>query len=110
MRIEELQSNLEAHELRLTERTSEREVKQALKAYFVKKDQKHSWSEAKNRRGDRFQKSESSDEKKHHKGKEKYDKKKVQCYCCKQFDHFAKDCWSNKGRKSEEANILRGGY
>src|ERR1043165_82227 len=84
MRIEELQSSLEAHELRLTGRTFEREVEQALKASFVKKDQKPSWSEAKNRRGDRFQKSKSSDEKKHHKGKEKSDKKKVQCYCCKQ--------------------------
>src|ERR1044072_3734826 len=72
MRIEELQSSLEAHELRLTERTSEREVKQAIKASFVKKDQKNFWVEAKNRRGDRFQKSENStsDEKKHQKGKE----------------------------------------
>src|ERR1051325_10422523 len=107
MRIEELQSSLEAHELRLIERTSERKVEQALKASFVKKDQKHSWSEAKNRRGDRFQKSETStsDEKKHQKRKEK---KKVQCYCCKQFGHFARDCWSNKGRKSDEENIARG--
>src|SRR3954470_3270621 len=49
MRIEELQSSLEAHESRLTERTFEREVEQALKASFVKKDQKQSWLEAKNR-------------------------------------------------------------
>ena len=48
MRIEELQSSLEAQELRLTERTSEREVEQALKASFVKKDQKQ------NRRGAGF--------------------------------------------------------
>src|SRR3954471_3385560 len=99
MRIEELQSSLEAQELRLTERTSEREVEQALKASFVKKDQKH-------RRGDRFQKEAStSDEKRYQKGK---DKKKVQCYCCKQFGHFARDCLANKGRRSEEANIARG--
>src|ERR1044072_6127155 len=80
MRIEELQNSLEAHELCLTERTSEREVEQALKASFIKKDQKHSWSEANNRCGDRFQKSEisTSDEKKYHKGKEKSDKTKVQ--------------------------------
>lgn len=95
MRIEELQSSLEAQELRLIERTSEREVEQALKASFVKKDQKQ------NRHGGSFQKSETSisDEKKYHKGKEKFDKKKVQRYCCKQFGHFAKDCWLNKGRK-----------
>lgn len=44
MRIEGLQSSLEAQELRLSERTSEREVEQPLKASFVKKDQKKSWS------------------------------------------------------------------
>ncbi|XP_050876797.1 uncharacterized protein LOC127080519 [Lathyrus oleraceus] len=64
---EKMQSSLEAQELHLTERTSEREVEQALKASFVKKDQKQSWSEAKKRH----------------------------------------DYWSNKKRKSEEANITR---
>ncbi|XP_058775536.1 uncharacterized protein LOC131649795 [Vicia villosa] len=99
MRIEELQSSLEAQELCLTKRTSEREVKQALKASFVKKDQKL-------KKHGRSQKSEVfySDEEKHQKGKEKYDKKMVQCYCCNRFGHFAKDCWSNK----EEAKIARG--
>src|ERR1051325_12106409 len=98
MRIEELQSSLEAHELRLTERTSEREVVHTLKASFVKKDQKL-------KKHGRSQKSEAfySDEK-HQKGKEKYDKIMVQCYYCKQFGHFARDCWSNK----EEAKIARG--
>ena len=38
MKIEELQSSIEAHELHLTDRTSEREVEQALKASVVKKD------------------------------------------------------------------------
>jgi hypothetical protein len=60
IRIEELQSSLEAHELRMTERTSKREAEQALKASVVKKDQKQ------NRR-DRAQMSEAfySDEKKY---------------------------------------------
>ena len=108
MRIEELQSSLEAQELRLTERTSEREVEQqALKATSDRRYQKQ--SEAR-RRSDGGQKSESSTsdrQKNAQKGKEKYDKKKIQCYCCKKFGHFARDCWSNKERKSEEANIAR---
>lgn len=35
---------------------------------------------------------------------EKYDKRKVQCYYFKKFGHFAADYWSNRERKSEEAN------
>src|SRR3954465_3076079 len=94
MRIEELQSSLEAQELRLTERTSEREVEQALKASFVKKDQKHSWSESKNRRGDRFQKEAStSDEKKYHKGKEK---KKVNVTIANSLAILLETVWQTK--------------
>ncbi|KAK2387936.1 hypothetical protein QL285_061661 [Trifolium repens] len=102
MRVEELESSLEAHELRMTERTSEREAEQALKASFVNKDQKQ------NRHG-RAQMSEAfySDEKKYQKRKEKSDKKNVQCYCCKNFGHYANDCLLNKERESEEANIAR---
>ncbi|KAK2363545.1 hypothetical protein QL285_088517 [Trifolium repens] len=102
MRVEELQSSLEAHELRMTERTSEREAEQALKASFVKKDQKQ------NRHG-RAQMSESfySDRKKYQKRKEKSDKKNVQCYCCKNFGHYANDCLLNKERELEEANMAR---
>ncbi|CAI8612294.1 unnamed protein product [Vicia faba] len=73
MRIEELQSSLKTQELCLTERTSEREVEQTLKASFVKNDQNQ-------KKQDRSQKSENN------------------------FDHFAKDCWSNK---EEETKIAR---
>ncbi|KAK2434653.1 hypothetical protein QL285_019786 [Trifolium repens] len=109
MRIEELQSSLEAQELRLTERNSEREVEQqALKADSGKNHQKKSWSEAK-RRSDGVQKPETSnsDKQKYQKGKEKFDKKKIQCYCCQKFGHFASECRSNKERESEEANMAR---
>ncbi|KAK2405626.1 hypothetical protein QL285_054842 [Trifolium repens] len=109
MRIEELQSSLEAQELRLTERNSEREVEQqALKADSGKNYQKKSWSETK-RRSDGVQKLETStsDKQKYQKGKERFDKKKIQCYCCQKFGHFASECRSNKERKSEEANMAR---
>ena len=47
MRVKELQSSLEAHELRMTARTFEREVEQhALKVTSGKKHQKQTWSEA----------------------------------------------------------------
>ena len=66
MRIEELQSSLELQQLRLTERTSEREAEQALKPSFVKKDTKQSWSKAKKRHGmSQESKASKSDEKKH---------------------------------------------
>ena len=41
----------------MIERTSEREVEQAMKASSVKKSHKQSWSEAKKRDGSGFQKS-----------------------------------------------------
>jgi hypothetical protein len=79
MRIEELQSSLEAQELRLTERNSKREVEQqALKADSGKNYQKKSWSKTK-RRSDGVQKPETStsDKQKYQKGKERFDKKKI---------------------------------
>ncbi|XP_050876368.1 uncharacterized protein LOC127080082 [Lathyrus oleraceus] len=67
MRAKVLQSSLEAQELRLTERTSKREVEQTLKESSSKKNQKHSWLDAKKRHDDGYRKLEvsNSDEKKH---------------------------------------------
>lgn len=108
MRVEELQSSLEAQKLHMTEKNSEGEVEQALKASSGKKNQKQSWSQAKKKYGGGYQKSEASnsDEKKHQNGKEKFYDKKVQCYFCKKFGHFVANFLSNKERKSEEANIV----
>lgn len=44
MRIEKLHSSLEAQELQLTKRNSEREPERALKSFFVKKNKKQAWS------------------------------------------------------------------
>lgn len=40
--------------------------------------------------------------------KEKFHNKMVQCYNYNKFGHFASDCWSNRERKGQEANIARG--
>lgn len=103
MRIEELKSRLEAQEFCLTERNSERELKQALKAQtlkssFGKKNQKQAWLKNNKKYGGGVQKSRlsNSEEKKHknvRKGKEKFDKRNIQCYSCNKFGHFAVNCW-----------------
>ncbi|XP_050914600.1 uncharacterized protein LOC127129462 [Lathyrus oleraceus] len=83
---------------------------QSLKVTYGKKYQKKSWSEAR-KRSDGVKKSKASTserQKSARKGNGKYDKRKVQCYCCKMFDHFVVDYWSNKERKSEEANVAKG--
>ncbi|XP_058750702.1 uncharacterized protein LOC131623675 [Vicia villosa] len=108
MGIQELQSSLEAQDLCLVERTFKREVGQALKASSCKKIQDPSSLEAKKRHGgSQMLEASNSNEKKHQKGREKLDKKKIQCYCCNNFGHYASECWSKKGKKYEEANIAR---
>lgn len=82
---------------------------QTLKAASGKKYQKQSWSEAR-KRYDGVQKLEtptSEWQKSTKKGKEKYDKRKVQCYYCKKFGHFVANCWLNKERKSQEENVAK---
>lgn len=114
MRIEELQSSLEAQELRLTKRNSEREPERALESFFVKKNKKQAWSQNKRKSGGvQNSKFSNLDEKKHksvQKENEKFDKSSVQCYSCNKFGHFATDYWLNKSRKGEKANIVRGDY
>lgn len=75
---------------------------QALKVISGKKYQKQTWPGSR-KISDGVQKSEISTsrrKKSAHMGKEKYDKRKVQCYCCKKFGQFIFDSWSNKEMKS----------
>lgn len=82
MRIEELQRSLEAQELHLTERTSEREVEWALKASSSKKNHKLSWSEANKRdNGDNFQTIGNNLE-----GVNRFQVKKIYKNCFKKFN------------------------
>jgi hypothetical protein len=41
--------------------------------------------------------------------KKKFNKRKVQCYNCEKYGHFADECRSGRGKKSsnEEANVAQ---
>jgi len=113
LKIEELKSSLEAHELMVSERRSERSTQQALQVQTSKKedyDRKNfkkgknnnkggNWSKGKNKG---YDKSESSKEGNSHQNKKKgFDKKKIQCFKCEKFGHFASECWSSKGKEAK---------
>ncbi|XP_004496824.1 uncharacterized protein [Cicer arietinum] len=104
--LEELQGTLEARELRMDERSGGNSGNQAFVAYANKRgDQKRKWRKNKFKKpGD---KSESSSKGGISSGKSKgnsrnFDKKKVQCYNCEKFGHFAYECWAGKGGKQKK--------
>jgi len=100
LKIEELQSSLEAHELMVSERNSERSIQQALQVQTIEKDDYDrksfkkgknnykggNWSKGKNKGSE---KGESSNEGNSNQKKKKFDKKKIQCFKCEKFGHFA---------------------
>ncbi|XP_019430617.1 PREDICTED: uncharacterized protein LOC109337963 [Lupinus angustifolius] len=116
MKIEELQSSLEAHEMRMLERNPIKKSEQALKAsHFTEDDRKrdkkwkgkqhhqkmwplkseknkpnHDWPES-YRGGSRMNK----------KGK-RFDKKKVECFNCHKMRHYSCECHAEKARGNEE--------
>ncbi|XP_045822102.1 uncharacterized protein LOC123914985 [Trifolium pratense] len=115
MKIEELQSALEAHEIKVLSRGSEKVNQQALQAQTNKKDDssknykkkgkdKAKWLKDQSSRTD--DKAESSKGGGFVKGKNKkknFDKSKVKCYNCEKPGHFADECWYKKDQ--QEANV-----
>ncbi|XP_045802647.1 uncharacterized protein LOC123896281 [Trifolium pratense] len=85
MKIEELQSALEAHEIKVLSRGSEKKDQQALQAQTNKKEDN----------GGDFVKSKNK--------KKNFDKSKVKCYNCEKPGHFADECWYKKDQ--QEANV-----
>ncbi|MCI30731.1 F-box protein [Trifolium medium] len=95
MRIEELQSSLEAHELLVIERGAERTMQQALQVH-TKTDgkDKKKWKKGKEKwlkgKGKTDDKTESFKGEGSVNGqKKKFDKSKIQCYNCEKYGHFA---------------------
>ncbi|KAK2361452.1 secreted RxLR effector protein [Trifolium repens] len=121
MKIEELHSSLEAHELMVIDRGSERSNQQALQAQFFKKEGNNKNSKKKDKGKAPWSnngKTEPDDKPESSKGggfdkgnnkKKEFDKSKVQCYNCEKFGHFADECWYKKDQQNDgEANVAQG--
>lgn len=126
MKVEELQASLEAHEQRLADRSSEKEVTQALQSQILSKKGKNwkgkgKWKQGKYNGGGSNQNQDHSDhdpgESSRKKGdgdkgsRRKFDRNKIQCYNCQKFGHFADECkFNNKGQRkknSDEAHLAQ---
>ncbi|CAL0310943.1 unnamed protein product [Lupinus luteus] len=117
LKIEELQASLQAHELRLkgrsSSRGSDRHTKKNSKKWNQKtkdKGQSSRWrtNESKSSRKSDHKGARNGDleQGKHsHRnsdGRKKLDKKKLQCYNCRNYGHFASECKSNKCKSTRE--------
>ncbi|CAJ2636336.1 unnamed protein product, partial [Trifolium pratense] len=118
VKIEDLQSTLEAHEMKHGERDHGKDDEQVLLAKFKKfQNNKKNWQKKKKE----FKKDKDNDEDKPESsngggGKQKKqfkkkttDKSHIQCYNCSKFGHYANQCMASKKNKTqqgdEEANV-----
>jgi len=96
VKIKELQGSLEAHEMKITGRKEEKDEEQALLARFKQEESKKEfWKKKKGKNhqkhGDKPESSKSGGESSKNQGK-KFDKKKVQCFNCDKYGHYAYEC------------------
>ncbi|KAK2365584.1 putative mitochondrial protein [Trifolium repens] len=118
MKIEELQASLEAHELRVKQRSSNKAVEQALQAKTQNKKGKDKWKKkkedsensTKNSKNQNVDSTKDSSQNKKS-SKKKIDKKEIQCYNCQKFGHYARECRSKKVAREDkdEAQYANGG-
>ncbi|GAU17510.1 hypothetical protein TSUD_340540 [Trifolium subterraneum] len=104
IKMEDLQSTLEAHELKHGERNHGKEDEQALFVKFKKyQNEKKKWQ---NKKGSKKGK-ESVEEKPESSEKEgggqntKKDKSTIQCYSCNKYGHYASECKAPKKKKNQ---------
>ncbi|XP_022637664.1 uncharacterized protein LOC111241828 [Vigna radiata var. radiata] len=99
MQIEELQSSLEAHEMRLVERNSIKNSGQALKVHHSKNDER---KKQKKWKADRIEydhdnKSESVERNgRSEKNQKRKDKRSVECFNCHRLGHYSYECYADK--------------
>lgn len=94
MKIEQLWSSLEAHELMVIDRCTDRSIQQFLQTQMVKK-YKH--ERKYNKKGGGFCINQST--------KKKNYKRKMHCYDCEKYWHFTNKCCHNKdGKKNQKSD------
>ncbi|WJX60656.1 hypothetical protein P8452_45840 [Trifolium repens] len=112
VKLEDLQSTLEAHEMKHGEKDQGKEDEQALYAKFKKfQNNKKNWQKNKNGKDCVEDKPESSSGGggKQKSNSKKKDKSHIQCFKCSKFGHYASECGNEKKNKNqkngEEANL-----
>ncbi|KAK2442743.1 putative mitochondrial protein [Trifolium repens] len=111
VKLEDLQSTLEAHEMKHGEKDQGKEDEQALYAKFKKFQNKKNWQKSKNGKDCVEDKPESSNGGggKQKSNSKKKDKSHIQCFKCSKFGHYASECGNEKKNKNqkngEEANL-----
>ncbi|WJX50083.1 hypothetical protein P8452_36436 [Trifolium repens] len=112
VKLEDLQSTLEAHEMKHGEKDQGKEDEQALYAKFKKfQNNKKNWQKNKNGKDFVEDKPESSSGGggKQKSNSKKKDKSHIQCFKCSKFGHYASECGNEKKNKNqkngEEANL-----
>ncbi|KAF1878568.1 hypothetical protein Lal_00047237 [Lupinus albus] len=122
MRIEELQSSLEAHELRMLDRNPIKNTMQALKANHFKDDDRMKdkkwkgkastnkrWNQGFDRKKSDQEWPESSDRRGRQRGfknRKSYDKKKVECFNCHALGHYSYECPKDKTKHGKNQERL----
>ncbi|XP_052726792.1 uncharacterized protein LOC108334426 isoform X1 [Vigna angularis] len=103
LKIEELQSSLEAYEMRMRERNPIKREEQVLKAQHVEKKTFKKWKGKngkgkwrKDRNKDDQNESSTEDEGKSEKNFQKKDKRDIECFNCHRYGHYATECYAEK--------------
>ncbi|XP_017411689.1 uncharacterized protein LOC108323687 [Vigna angularis] len=113
MKIEELQSSLEAHEMRMIDRNPVNNDEQAFKVHHSRNDEKKkskkwkgkhtkgSWKDYKTK-DDQDDKSVLVEkDRRVEKNYPKKDKRSIECFNCHKYGHFSYECYAEKGKQKK---------